>query len=112
MAQERNCGKKDSVLKGIKNDVKIHISSQEKLEAHLLDYMQKHSELTPDPPSPPQGEFQKIMEGLNRRGSETVIRKQLKALYLGRKIFQLVQKPLVILMMVLVLLAAASIGAF
>ncbi|MFT4004481.1 MAG: hypothetical protein QM683_02035 [Lacrimispora sp.] len=112
MDQERNRGKKYTVLKGIKNDIRCHISSQEKLEAHLLDYMQKHPELTPDPPSPPQGEFQKIMESLDKRGSRTVVRKQLKALYFGRRVFQLIQKPLMILMVVLVLLAASSMGAF
>lgn len=112
MGQERDCGKKCTVLKRIKNDMGCRVSSQEKLEAHLLDYMQKHPELTPDPPSPPQGEFRKIMEGLDRRGSKTVVRKQLKALYFCRRVFQLLQKPLMILMVVLVLLAASSMGAF
>lgn len=112
MGQERNRGKRCTILKEIKKDIGCRVSSQEKLEAHLLDYMQKHPELTPDPPSPPQGEFQKIMERLDKRGSRTVVRKQLKALYFGRRVFQLIQKPLMILMVVLVLLAASSMGAF
>ena len=107
MVKERNHGKKHSILKRIN----YYASSQEKLEAHLLDYMQKHPELTPEPPAPPPGEFQKIMAELNRRGAETVVRKQLKVLYYGHRFVNSLQKPLLIVMVVLIILAASAIGA-
>ena len=107
MEEERNHGKKHTILKRIK----YYTLSQEKLEAHLLDYMQKHPELTPEPPSPPPGEFQKIMAELNRRGAETVVKKQLKVLYSGHRFVNTLQKPLLILMVVLIVLAASAIGA-
>lgn len=107
MEKERNHGKKYSMLKVIK----YHLSSQEKLEAHLLDYMQEHPELTPEPPSPPPGEFQKIMEELNRRGTETVVGKQLKMLYGGHRLVNSIQKPFLIVMVVLIILAASAIGS-
>ncbi len=107
MEKERNHGKKYSILKRIKNN----LSSQEKLEAHLLDYMQEHQELTPEPPTPPPGEFQKIMEELNRRGTETVVGKQLRILYYGHRLVNSIQKPFLIVMVVLIILAASAIGA-
>lgn len=105
--KERNHGKKCSILKRIK----YYVLSQERIEAHLLDYMQEHPELTPEPPSPPPGEFQKIMAELNRRGAETVVRKQLKVLYYGHRFVNSLQKPLLIVMVVLIVLAASAIGA-
>lgn len=107
MEKERNHGKKYSILKRIK----YYVLSQEKLEAHLLDYMQEHPELTPEPPSPPPGEFQKIMSELNRRGQETVVKKQLRILHCGNRLVNVLQKPLLIIMLVLIILAASSIGA-
>ncbi|GEM_PF-664388 len=107
MEKERNHGKKHSILKRIN----YHMSSQEKLEAHLLDYMQEHPELTPEPPSPPPGEFQTIMAELDRRGTETVIGKQLRVLYYGHRLVNSIQKPFLIVMVVLIILAASAIGA-
>ncbi len=107
MEKEKSHGKKYSVLKRIN----YYLSSQEKLEAHLLDYMLEHPELTPEPPTPPPGEFQKIMAELNRRGAETVIRKQLRVLYYGHRLVNSLQKPLLIVMVVLIILAASAIGA-
>ncbi|ADL02794.1 hypothetical protein Closa_0151 [[Clostridium] saccharolyticum WM1] len=107
MVKERNHGKKNSILKRMN----VYDSSQEKLEAHLLDYMQKHPELTPEPPSPPPGEFQKIMAELNRRGAKTVVRKQLKVLRYGHRFVNSLQKPLLVVMVVLIILAASAIGA-
>ncbi|MDR7814675.1 hypothetical protein [Lacrimispora sp.] len=107
MEKERNHGKKYSILK----QIKYHLSYQEKLEAHLLDYMQEHPELTPDPPSPPPGEFQAIMAELNRRGTETVVGKQLRVLYYGHRLVNSIQKPFLIVMVVLIILAASVIGA-
>lgn len=86
------------------------MASQEKLEAHLIDYMQKHPELTPEPPAPPPGEFQKIMAELDKRGTRTVVRKQLRVLYYGHRIVNFLQKPFMIAMVVLVILTASSIG--
>ncbi|WP_312445588.1 hypothetical protein [Lacrimispora sp.] len=107
MEKERNHGTMYFILK----QIKLYVSSQEKSEAHLLDYMQEHPELTPEPPSPPPGEFQKIMAELNRRGAETVVRKQLKVLYYGQRFVNSLQKPLLIVMVVLIILAASAIGA-
>jgi hypothetical protein len=56
-------------------------NSREKLEVRLLDYMQKHPELTPPVPAPPPDEFEKIMTEFNKRGSKTIVRKQLQILH-------------------------------
>ncbi len=106
MEQERNREKKCSILKRIK----YYAESQEKLEAHLLDYMQKHPELTPEPPSPPPGEFQKIMAELDKRGSRTVVRRQLRTLHYGHRLVNFLQKPLMIIMVLLVIITVSSIG--
>lgn len=79
-----------------------------KLEAQLLEYMQKHPELTPDPPVPPPGEFQKIMEELNKRGKKLVIRRQLIMWHRGFKLIQLLQKPLLIAMLAMILLVGSN----
>lgn len=106
MEQERNNFKKCSILKRKKGN-KV---SKEKLEAHLLDYMQKHPELTPEPPSPPPGEFQIIMEELNRRGTKLLIRKQLEVLTNCRRMVCYLHKPFIIAMMVCVLVSVTIIG--
>lgn len=107
MEKERNHGKKYFIL----NRIKFYLSSQEKTEAYLLDYMREHPELTPKPPSPPPGEFEKIMEELNRRGRETMVRRQLKVLYYGRRFINSLQKPLLVAMVILILLATSAIAA-
>lgn len=106
MAQERTHGKKCSILKCFN----YYLASQEKLEAHLLDYMQKHPELTPEPPAPPPGEFQKIMAELDKRGSRTVVSQELKILYYGHRLVNFLQKPLIISMILLIILVGMSIG--
>ena len=60
MEQEKSYEKRRSILKRIR----YYMTSQEKLEAHLLDYMLAHPELTPEPSAPPAGEFDKIMDRL------------------------------------------------
>lgn len=107
MEQERNHGKKCFILKRMR----YYLKSQEKLEAHLLDYMQKHPELTPEPPAPPPEEFQKIMGELNKRGSRMVVRQQLKILYYGHRFVNYLQKPMIISMVLFVIISGATIGA-
>ncbi len=106
MEQEQIGFKKCSILKR----KKINTASEEKIEAHLLDYMQKHPELTPEPPSPPPGEFQMIMEEINRRGTKLLIRKQLQILNNCRRVVYYLHKPFIITMMVCVLVSVSSIG--
>jgi hypothetical protein len=84
--------------------------SEEQFEAYLLEYMQKHPELTPEPPSPPPGEFQMIMEEMNRRGSTTVLTKQLKLLDKYRRLVYYLHKPFMVSMVICVILSVTSIG--
>ena len=104
--QERNNFKKCSILKRKKGNT----VSKEKLEAHLLDYMQKHPELTPEPPSAPPEEFQMIMEELNRRGTKLLIRKQLEIINNCRRMVCYLHKPFIIAMTVCVLVSVTTIG--
>lgn len=106
MGQERNNFKKCSILKRKKeNDV-----SREKLEAYLLDYMQKHPELTPEPTSPPPEEFQIIMEELSRRNTKLLIRRQLECLNNCRRIVYYLHKPFIIVIMVCILVSVTILG--
>ena len=74
--------KKDSIYKcPIFHLFNTNHKSKEKLEVRLLDYMQKHPELTPAVPPPPPDEFHKIMTEFNKRGSKTIVGKQLKILH-------------------------------
>lgn len=107
MEKERNPGIKCFILKRMLS----YVSSQEKSEACFLDYMREHTELTPEPPSPPPDEFQKIMAEINRRGVETVISRQLKVLYYVQKFRKSIQKPMLILMAALILLASVMGGS-
>ena len=52
--------------------------------------MQEHPEITPDdePIEAPPGDFQKIMEEMNKRGIEPAVRKQLKWKILFDRIFR------------------------
>lgn len=74
------------------------------LTSQLPGNIQRYTELPSSFPPPPEGEFDKIMEELNRREKVTVVGKQLKVLYLGYSIFSIAQKPLMILMVLLILL--------
>ena len=80
-----------------------------KLEAQLFEYMRKHPELTPDPPVPPPGEFQKIMEELNKRGKKLVVRRQLIMWHRGGRLIKLLHKPLLVAMLAAVLLMGSNV---
>ncbi|MDK2967792.1 MULTISPECIES: hypothetical protein [Lacrimispora] len=77
--------------------MKFNQISKEKLEAHLLDYMLKHPELTPDVPAPPTDEFQKIMAELDKRGTKTIVRRQLIILHFCNFIIYCIHKPVLII---------------
>jgi hypothetical protein len=106
MEQGRNYHNKCSIFKRLKKNR----ASEEKLEAYLLEYMQKHPELTPEPPSPPPGEFQLIIEEMKRRGSTTVLAKQLKLLDKYRRLVYYLHKPFMVSMVICVIFSVTSIG--
>ena len=68
-------GKRSSVFKRIR----YFLTRQVRMDARLLDYMQEHPEIGSDEEhkSPP-GEFQKIMEEMERRGIKLAVKRQLK----------------------------------
>ncbi|WP_346066084.1 hypothetical protein [Lacrimispora amygdalina] len=85
--------KKDSIKKhSIFHLLNANHNSKEKLEARLLDYMQKHPELTPAAPAPPPDEFQKIMTEFHKRGSKTIVRKQLRILHYWNSVICCLQR--------------------
>jgi len=91
--------KKDSQNKySIYHLLNTNHNSREKLEACLLDYMQKHPELTPAVPAPPPDEFQKIMTEFNKRGSKTIVRKQLRVLHYWNSVICRLQKSALIIL--------------
>lgn len=106
MEQGRDYHNICSIFKRLKKNK----ASEERIEAYLLEYMQKHPELTPEPPSPPPGEFQIIMEEMNRRGSTTVLTKQLKLIEKYRRIVYYLHKPFMVSMVICVILSVTSIG--
>lgn len=68
-------GKRRSVFKRIR----YFLTRQVRMDARLLDFMQEHPEIVPDGAlEAPQGEFQKIMEEMERRGIKPAVRRQLK----------------------------------
>ncbi len=103
---DRKNKEKGSILKWIIYRKK----SQEKLEAHLVDYMQKNLELTPGQLSPPTGEFQKIMEELGKRGKETVMRRQIRLFHQSFQAVRVFQKPLTLLMAIIIMAAVYAVG--
>ncbi|MFT4106840.1 MAG: hypothetical protein QM657_13865 [Lacrimispora sp.] len=105
---ERENKEKRSVLKRIMYGAE----SQEKLEAHLVDYMQKNLELTPGQTAPPTGEFQKIVEELGRRGPETVMRRQIRLFHQSFRTVRFFQKPLTLFMAVIIMAAVYAVGVF
>lgn len=107
MEQDKNHKRRCAVFKRIKH----FFTSQEKQEAHLLDYMQEHPELTPPPPAPPGNEFQKIITELDRRGSETVVRRQLKMLHYSGRVGSFLHKPAVMFLAVVIFLGCTSVGS-
>lgn len=106
MEKETKTRKKGPFFKRIK----YYFTSEEKKEALLFDYMQKHPELTPAPPTPPAGEFQKIMVELEKRDSESVVKKRFRKLSFVRPLAQMVQKPTMIALALLLLLGYISVG--
>lgn len=60
--------------------VRYFLTRQVRIDARLLDFMQEHPEIAPDsvPPGAPPGEFQKIMEEMERRGIKPAVKRQLK----------------------------------
>jgi hypothetical protein len=106
MEQGRDDHNKCSILKCNKKSK----ASQEKMEAYLLDYMQQHPEITPDPPSPPPGEFQTIMEEMKRRGATTVLNRQLKLRSKYRRLVYYLHKPFMVSMVICVIFSVTSIG--
>lgn len=106
MEQDKNHKRQCSVFKRIK----YFFTTQEKLDAHLLDYMQEHPELTPPPPAPPGNEFQKIIMELDRRGSRIVVRRQLKLLRFGGRIGSFLHKPAILILAVVIFLGGTSAG--
>ncbi|WP_394524428.1 hypothetical protein [Lacrimispora sp. JR3] len=105
MEQKKNNLKKCSILKRKKRTRDF----EENLDSHFVEYMQKHPELTPEPPSPPPGEFQMIMEELNRRGTKLLVRKQLEMINKCRRMVFYLHKPFMITMMALVIMSAITI---
>ncbi len=97
---------KTPILKQIMHGTK----SQEKLEAHLLDYMQKNLDLTPEQISPPIGEFQKIVDELGKRGPETVMRRQIRLFHQSFRAVHFFQKPLILLMVIIIMAAVCAVG--
>lgn len=92
------------IFEKVKNIIIKRELLRKNLTSRLLENMQRYTELPSSFPAPPEGEFNKIMEELNRRKKVTTVRKQLKILYLGYSVFFILQKPLMILMVVLMLL--------
>ncbi|WP_367566346.1 hypothetical protein [Lacrimispora sp.] len=105
---DRKNKEKGSILKWIIYRKK----SQEKLEAHLVDYMQENLELTPGQTSPPAGEFQKIMEELGKRGSETIMRRQIRFFHQSFRTVRFFQKPITLLMVIIIMAAVYAVGAY
>ncbi|WP_206426682.1 hypothetical protein [Clostridium sp. E02] len=102
--EHREHKKTSFILKQFKKNEVVLV----KLEAQLLEYMQKHPELIPDPPVAPPGEFQKIMEEFNKREKKLVVRRQLIIRNWGFKLLQLLQKPLLVAMLAIIWLMGSN----
>ena len=108
MNQDAKNENKNSVLQGIKKIFTPH----RKRDAQLLDDMRTPSEISPDsePPAAPPGDFQKIMAEMERRGITPEIRRELKIKRGFHRAGKLVQKPAVIMVLVVMILAGTSAG--
>lgn len=61
------------------NQITYFFSRQVRRDARLLDFMQEHPEIASDGDlEAPPGEFQKIMEEMERRGIKPAVKRQLK----------------------------------
>lgn len=68
-------GRRSSVFKRIR----YFLTRQVRMDARLLDFMQEHPEIASDGDlEAPSGEFQKIMDEMERRGIKPAVKRQLK----------------------------------
>lgn len=102
--EQKKHKRSSSILKQSKKDEVVLV----KFEARLLEYMQNHPELAPDAVIPPPDEFQKIMDGLNKRGKKLVVRRQLILRYQARRLIRFLHNPLLITMLAMVLLMESN----
>lgn len=59
--------------------IRYFLTRQVRMDARLLDFMQEHPEIASDRDfEAPPGEFQKIMEEMERRGIKPAVKRQLK----------------------------------
>lgn len=78
-------GKRCSIFERIR----YFLTRQVRLDARRLDFMQEHPEIASngDLEAPP-GEFQKIMEEMERRGIKPAVKRQLKWKQRFQKLFK------------------------
>lgn len=68
-------GRRNSVFKR----VRYFLTRQVRMDARLFDFMQEHPEIASDGDlEAPPGEFQKIMDEMERRGIKPAVKRQLK----------------------------------
>lgn len=108
MDQNKKHGKKCPVLKRIKN----FLTSQIRLDARLLEFMQDHPEITPDsdPIEAPPGEFEKIMAEMNARGIKPAIRRELAVRKYFKQAGRYMQRPAFVALLVVLILGGTSAG--
>lgn len=59
--------------------IRYFLTRQVRLDARRLDFMQEHPEIASDGDlEAPSGEFQKIMDEMERRGIKPAVKRQLK----------------------------------
>lgn len=59
--------------------IRYFLTRQVRMDARLLDFMQEHPEIASDGDlEAPSGEFQKIMDEMERRGIKPAVKRQLK----------------------------------
>lgn len=108
MDQNKKHGKKCPVLNKIKN----FLTSQIRLDARLLEFMQDHPEITPDsdPIEAPPGEFEKIMAEMNARGIKPAIRRELAVRKYFKQAGRYMQRPAFVALLVVLILGGTSAG--
>lgn len=68
-------GRRSSVFKRIR----YFLTRQVRMDARLFDFIQEHPEIASDGDlEAPPGEFQKIMDEMERRGIKPAVKRQLK----------------------------------
>lgn len=78
-------GRRSSVFKR----VRYFLTRQVRMDARLFDFMQEHPEIASDGDlEAPPGEFQKIMDEMERRGIKSAVKRQLKWKRLLEKLFK------------------------